>query len=83
MPRERVPDEDRRIIDPAKGLVVEKIPDREAWELRRGGTLIGIVWQEDRKTFRAAFERSGKMTQVPRSFPSIEEAARALDRTVR
>lgn len=83
MPRERAADEDRQVIDPARDLVAEKIPEREAWELRRGGTLTGIVWREDRKTFRAAFERSGKMTQIPRSFPSIEEAARALDRTVR
>jgi hypothetical protein len=76
-------DEDRQMIDPGRDLVAEKIQDREAWELRRQGTLIGIVWREDRKTFRAAFERSETMTQIPRTFPSIEEAARALDRTVR
>lgn len=83
MPRPRDPDEDLRVIDPGRQLVAERVQDRNAWEVRRQGTLEGIVWQEDRHSFRAAFERGGAMTQIPRSFGSVEEAARALDRTVR
>lgn len=71
------------MIDPARQLVAERVPDRDAWEVRRQGTLEGIVWREDRHSFRAAFERAGHMTQIPRSFDSVEEAARALDRTAR
>ena len=76
-------DEDRHVIDPSKGLVAEGVPERKAWEIRRRGTLAGIVWREGRASFRAAYEREGRMTQIPRTFPSIEEAARALDRAVR
>lgn len=80
---ERKRDEDRRVIDPSRDLVAEGLPDRQAWEIRRRGTLAGIVWRESRSSFRAAYEREGRMTQIPRTFPSIEEAARALDRAVR
>lgn len=76
-------DEDRRVIDPSRDLVAEGLPERKAWEVRRRGTLAGIVWKEGRASFRAAYERDGRMNQIPRTFPSIEEAARALDRVVR
>lgn len=71
------------MIDPSRDLVAEGMPDRKAWEVRRSGSLAGIVWKEGRASYRAAYERAGRMTRIPRTFPSIEEAARALDRAVR
>ena len=53
---------------------VEKQEGRPAWEVRREGNLVGVVWREGRDRFRAA--RGSK--PLPRTFPTRDEAVQSL-----
>jgi hypothetical protein len=57
-------------------LEVEKQEGRPAWEVRKAGTLVGVVWREGRDRFRAA--RDGK--PLSRTFATRDEAVTALSR---
>jgi hypothetical protein len=58
---------------------VEKQEGRPAWEVRRDGALLGVVWREGRTRFRAASE--GK--PLSRSFATREDAVDGLVREAR
>lgn len=55
---------------------LEKQEGRPAWEVRRDGALLGVVWREGRDRFRAA--RGSK--PLPRTFSSRDEAVQGLVR---
>ena len=61
----------------AEQITLERDGERPAWQVRVGGTLVGIVWRE-RREFRVVQE--GSSTPASNAFSSREAAARALAR---